>query len=147
MLQQRMMQPSRHVAVAAALVNLRLCRAAAAAADRQQHTSCSSSSSRMQGPPCFTLEASVGAANPVDLQLLSTGMFSAEVHPDLPIATTWWVEMQQQFGDMHLIAALRLTHPSAAGTQSPMTQQQPCTVDTREAATRFVLCMHMSWAR
>lgn len=145
MLQQRMMQPSRHVAVAASLVNLRLCRAAAAAADRQQHTSCSSS--RILGPPCFTLEASVGAANPVDLQLLSTGMFGAEVHPDLPIATTWCVEMQQQFGDMHLIAALRLTHPSAAGTQSPMTQQQPCTVDTREAAPRVVLYMHMSWAR
>jgi hypothetical protein len=132
MLQQRMMQPSRHVGVAASLLNARLCRAAAAAAERQQHTSSSCSSSRMLGPPCFTLEASVGAANPVDLQLLSTGMFGAEVHPDLPIATTWCVEMQQQFGNMHLIAALTLTHPSAAGTQSPMTQQWPCIVDTRK---------------
>jgi hypothetical protein len=46
-------------------------------------------SSSIRGPPCFTLEASVGAANPLDLELLSTGAFGAEVHPDLPIATTW----------------------------------------------------------
>eukprot|EP00878_Enallax_costatus_P012178 GHUV01012718.1.p1 GENE.GHUV01012718.1~~GHUV01012718.1.p1 ORF type:complete len:255 (+),score=82.65 GHUV01012718.1:85-849(+) len=37
----------------------------------------------------FTLEASVGAANPIDIELISTGAFRAEVHPELPIATTW----------------------------------------------------------
>jgi hypothetical protein len=47
-------------------------------------------SSSIRGPPCFTLEASVGAANPLDLELLSNGVFGAEVHPDLPIATTWY---------------------------------------------------------
>lgn len=41
------------------------------------------------GPPSFTLEASVGSANQLDLDLLATGAFGAEVHPDLPIATTW----------------------------------------------------------
>ncbi|WIA29974.1 hypothetical protein OEZ86_000072 [Tetradesmus obliquus] len=41
------------------------------------------------GPPSFTLEASVGRANQLDLDLLATGAFGAEVHPDLPIATTW----------------------------------------------------------
>lgn len=37
----------------------------------------------------FTLEAAVGSANQLDLELLATGDFAAEVHPDLPIATTW----------------------------------------------------------
>jgi hypothetical protein len=41
------------------------------------------------GPPSFTLEASVGTADQLDLDLLATGAFGAEVHPDLPIATTW----------------------------------------------------------
>jgi hypothetical protein len=31
----------------------------------------------------------VGSANQLDLDLLASGAFGAEVHPDLPIATTW----------------------------------------------------------
>jgi hypothetical protein len=53
------------------------------------YSSSSSSRTVLSGPPSFSLEASVGAANPLDLELLSTGAFGAEVHPHLPIATTW----------------------------------------------------------
>lgn len=37
----------------------------------------------------LTLERSVGSSSAADEQLLSTGVFAAEVFPDLPIATTW----------------------------------------------------------
>eukprot|EP00879_Flechtneria_rotunda_P013090 GHRR01013670.1.p1 GENE.GHRR01013670.1~~GHRR01013670.1.p1 ORF type:complete len:433 (+),score=155.26 GHRR01013670.1:292-1590(+) len=43
----------------------------------------------LPGPPSFTLEAPVGTSSPLDAQLVATGAFGAEVHPDLPIATTW----------------------------------------------------------
>lgn len=74
-----------HTALRAAKTSIRLhvCRVSSGTT--------STTTSSIRGPPCFTLEASVGAANPLDLQLLSTGAFGAEVHPDLPIATTWWV--------------------------------------------------------
>jgi hypothetical protein len=37
----------------------------------------------------LTLERSVGGAQRMDAALLQTGVFGAEVFPDLPIATTW----------------------------------------------------------
>lgn len=37
----------------------------------------------------LTLERAIGERSGSDTELVGTGLFAAEVFPDLPIATTW----------------------------------------------------------
>lgn len=71
--------------------------------------------------PLFTIEASIGAANPLDIELIATGAFRAKVHPDLPIATTWQ-GMCDSLLQVVLAAqcwiALRITQPDEKVTLS-----------------------------
>jgi hypothetical protein len=45
--------------------------------------------SPLDGPFALTLERAVGERAGVDAELAASGLFGAEVFPDLPIATTW----------------------------------------------------------
>ena len=49
----------------------------------------SQTSDRQVSPLLVTLERSIGARNRFDSNLWSSGKFSAEVYPDLPIAGSW----------------------------------------------------------
>lgn len=70
--------------------------AAARCARRAAHSSSSSSSaaaaaprSPLDAPFVLTLERAVGERAGSDCEIAATGLFGAEVFPDLPISTSW----------------------------------------------------------
>eukprot|EP00877_Chromochloris_zofingiensis_P008586 jgi/Chrzof1/3981/Cz13g15250.t1 len=68
--------------------------------------STSNSTSRLSDGFALTLERSIGVRQGVDAALISTGVFDAEVYPDLPVASSW----------MGLLKTLTQHHNDAATT-------------------------------